>query len=503
MFGILLVFTIITILVFLVTVHLRRLNLQKRFSKFQFISGLPLIGNLFITIGHDNEDYVKLVLNLFEKSGESPGFTWMGTELVFGIDKPEDFQSILSSEKLVKKGFMYSFLGHLNGLFTATPKIWKNHRRLLNSTLSQKMVTNFVPTFNEVSAIMTKQMEEFVGGDIDMYRVMFKASGDSILKTSFGIDWSIQSERGNQLHDALTGWMGCIQQRVMRFWLKWNSVYHLTEQYQNERSLFHTLEHFYMAAYEAKVVDLAEKKIHGFDEINEANEKNNMNFIQKCIKLKDENKFTMDDIRDELGTLFVASLDTSAIAIKVITLMLAINQEYQERVLDEMREIFENADDPVTSDDLAKMTFLELIIKESFRLFPIGPFAARECIQDFEFRDTIIPKGTIFVMNVLKMQRDPIYWGENSLEFLPERFLPENFANIPPYAYVPFSAGLRNCIGYRYALASLKVSLAYILRQYKLTSKLRFQDIRIQANIVLKIMNENPVQLQRREWKKK
>lgn len=501
MFAILLIITVSTILISLVNVQFGRLQLEKRFKDFTFISGLPLIGNLFITIGQSNQDFVKLLNAIFGQT-ESPGYTWMANQLLIGIDKPEDIQAVLTSNITLKKAHMFKHIGHLNSLFVSPPKIWKKHRRWLSSTLSQKMVNDFVPMFNEGFKMMADQMEEFIDKDVDMCHVMFKASGDIALRTSFGIKWSIQNERGVVLHNAVSKFLNSVQQRMIRFWLKWDLIYKWTSQYKKEMAMKDTYESFCRAAYEAKVVEIAEKKCMGIDEINEARENNSMNFIQKCFQLKDENKFTMDDVHDELGFLFLASTDTSSNTIQAITLLLAINQNCQDRVFDELYEIFENQNDFVTTEHLGKMKYLELIIKESLRLFPIAPFFLRENSEDFQFRGVVVPKGTYFIMNILKIQRNQKYWGDNSMEFYPERFLTENFAKVHPYAYVPFSAGARNCVGKMYAMAALKISLAHILRRYKLTSRLKFEDIQIQANIVMKIINENPIQLHKRNWEK-
>lgn len=110
-----------------------------------------------------------------------------------------------------------------------------------------------------------------------------------------------------------------------------------------------------------------------------------------------------------------------------------------------MREIFEDVNEPVTNEHLSRMTFLELVIKESIRHFPIAPYIGRECTADFSINGGIIPKGSQIFLNVLRMNKNPQFYGENAHEFYPERFLPENCAEWHPYLFVPFSAGPRNC----------------------------------------------------------
>lgn len=112
-------------------------------------------------------------------------------------------------------------------------------------------------------------------------------------------------------------------------------------------------------------MDLAEKLANGEDELAEAKENFAQNYLQKCLQMEREQKWSDLNVCEELDTIFVGSVDTTATTVNGITLMLAIHQEYQERVVDEMREIFQDIDEPVTSDHIARMTFLELCMKES------------------------------------------------------------------------------------------------------------------------------------------
>lgn len=81
----------------------------------------------------------------------------------------------------------------------------------------------------------------------------------------------------------------------------------------------------------------------------------------------------------------------------------------------------------------------------------------------------MIPKDSTITMPILLLHRDPAIWP-NPLKFDPDRFLPENMKHMHPYAYIPFSAGPRNCIGQRYGLLKNKIILTAILRNWRIKS---------------------------------
>lgn len=150
--------------------------------------------------------------------------------------------------------------------------------------------------------------------------------------------------------------------------------------------------------------------------------------------------------------------ETSARVVSHTLLMLAIHPKVQAKVVSELQQVFGSTGAMLDYNSLNQLVFLDMVLKETMRLFPVLPFSARYTSDEFQIGNQkltdrvittvdfwyfpgeyTIPQGATIVVCAYTVQRDKSYWGDDADLFKPERFEPEHFNKVPPYAYTPFT----------------------------------------------------------------
>ncbi|XP_040009490.1 cytochrome P450 3A40-like isoform X2 [Xiphias gladius] len=209
-------------------------------------------------------------------------------------------------------------------------------------------------------------------------------------------------------------------------------------------------------------------------ERNKNNCKKRVDFMQLMVESQISEK-NQDDTSSQKGLtdheilsqamIFIfAGYETSSSTLAFIAYNLATHPHIQKTLQEEIDETFPEKGQP-TCEALMHMEYLDMVINESMRLYPVITRLERKSKASVEVNGVTIPKETVIFIPVYTLHRDPVLWPEPEA-FKPERFSKENKDNIDPYAFLPFGSGPRNCIGMRFALLTMKLALVEILQKF-------------------------------------
>jgi len=184
--------------------------------------------------------------------------------------------------------------------------------------------------------------------------------------------------------------------------------------------------------------------------------------------------FTDQQIKDEALTFVLAGHETTGNLMTWTLYLLMRHEEVLKACQEEVDRVLGNETSP-TFEHLADLQIIEAVLYESLRLYPPAPFFIRECIEPHTIntpdnqQQIYIPIGTKILVSAYAIHRNEKYWP-NPNEFNYKRWLRDPVSKLKPklphpFAFLPFAAGTRNCIGQNFAILEAKVMLAMLVQQ--------------------------------------
>jgi cytochrome P450 len=176
---------------------------------------------------------------------------------------------------------------------------------------------------------------------------------------------------------------------------------------------------------------------------------------------------TDDLIRDQLLTMFIAGHDTSTASLSWTLYLLGKHPDALARARAEVDSVLTTGVEPPTSEQLGRLSYLDLVFKEALRMFPPIHVGNRNTAEEVTIAGYRVPAGTRVMYSIYLSHRDKDLWPDPEL-FRPERFERGQDEKRQPLTYVPFGGGPRNCIGAAFAQVEAKVVLSRILQTFDL-----------------------------------
>ncbi|KAL0840546.1 hypothetical protein ABMA28_015764 [Loxostege sticticalis] len=503
---------VITALLYLAMFRFRRRRLYKLASLLPSPdSELPVLGIAYKFAGN-TEHIMNAVKAINYETMKNNGIlrAWIGPNLFIVLVNPADVEYLMKNylEKGDYHRFTRAILG--NGGIFAPVSIWRRRRKVMVPLFSPKIVETFVEVFSKQSEHLVKLLSSYANtGEISMWPFLSSYTLDSVCETTMGVKINAQGNPNTPFLLAMNTLLPLVSERYFQIWLQPDWLYKFFPKYKhhelNKKKLHDFTDEVIKKKREEQKTDM-KNKTESDNEYDLGNYQTKT-FLDHLINLSGgEEGYTNLELREETLTLAVAGTDTSAVATGFTMTLLAKYPHIQEKVYQELHEIFGDSERPLVKEDLLKMKYLDRVVKETMRLYPPVPMIIRKVEQDLKLPSGhLLPAGAIVAIQIWGVHHDAKYWGPTVEEFDPDRFLPERFNLAHPCSFMPFSHGPRNCVGYQYAIMSVKSVLSAVIRRYKLVGepeKTAIPHIRCKVDVMLKAVDGYKLSLERRKPEK-
>uniref|UniRef100_A0A673CBD2 aromatase n=1 Tax=Sphaeramia orbicularis TaxID=375764 RepID=A0A673CBD2_9TELE len=375
----------------------------------------------------------------------------------------------------VKDDLVYNhlrpWLGH--SLLISNGKEWARKRRLLTPAFHFDILKNYITTFNTSTNTMHEKWRSMLTDgktNIEMFNDVTLMTLDSLLKCAFSYNSNCQ-ESTSEYVSAIVELSDLILNRRLRIWHHWDWIYWRTQQGRRFKKALSIVHRFTREVVQKRRTIINHQRMtESQPDLSTAGQRRK-DFVDIILSSKDEDGqgLTNEEVEAEANTFMFAGHDTTASAICWTLYNLAHHDHYQEKCRQEVMDLLQGRDEhEIEWEDLSNLPFTTMCIRESLRLHSPVQAVTRKYTQDMLLPgNRTVPKGVICLVSLYGTHHNPAVWS-NPHEFYPLRFDPNNTSGRSASAFIPFSAGPRNCIGQKFALAELRVVVALTLLRFHL-----------------------------------
>ncbi len=377
----------------------------------------------------------------------------LGPRTAFALFHPDHIYHVFVKHRdnYTKQSRGFKKLRHVvgNGLITSEGNSWLRQRRLLQPAFNAPKLAAFAAPMVAATQEMSQSWESAArsGQSIDVADEMMRLTMRIVGETLLGTDVT------GEASDVGAALSLVIDEMSRRIHSPWNFRERLPVA-RNRR-------------YE-RAIERLDKSVQLIIDQHRTRPAEREDVLTMLMAARDEETGTqMSDkqLRDEVMTFFLAGHETTAKALTWTFYLLSQHVGVRARLQREVDSVL--AGRSATAEDLPKLPYAKQVIQESMRLYPPVWGLARMTAADDQIDDVTIPAGAPVLLAQYVTHRHRTFW-ENPEGFDPDRFLPERSEGRHPYAYFPFGAGPRICIGNHFALIESVLILATVTSRWSL-----------------------------------
>lgn len=436
--------------------------------------GLPIIGNLREFAGKDR---LRHLTSWKETFGDTVYFKILSRD-AYLLTAPDDVYKVLVKEAkkvnkspLLKRG-LTRVLG--NGLLLSEDDFHKRQRRLTQPAFHMQRIANYADTIVDYGEQLVQSWQD--GKDIDMHEEMMTLTMQIIAKVLFDAD---VSQDAQNLGNAITVGIDAVMNKITNVM----SIPEWIPTPANRRAV--------------EAFDLLDVTINDIIASRRETMDDKGDLLSMLLLSVDDDgeRMTDEQVRDEAMTLFLAGHETTANALTWTFYLLSQHPDILHQLQEEVDRVLGRR--RATLEDLKQLTYTEMVINESMRLYPPAWITTRIVVEPMEFDTFTANVDDLLVMSPYLTHRDPALW-DNPEQFDPFHFTEEAEKSRHKFAYFPFGGGPRVCIGNHFAMMEAQLLLATIVQHY--TADLAPNAVVIpQPLVTLRAQNGVPMILRERQ----
>uniref|UniRef100_A0A0N4Z8R6 Cytochrome P450 n=1 Tax=Parastrongyloides trichosuri TaxID=131310 RepID=A0A0N4Z8R6_PARTI len=497
-------FLAITITIFLSFVIKKVRYYLTTLGKVPGISALPLLGNIHQIKIEPDKFYEQFqgIGYMFQNKEARMCKVWFGPLPFVAIYGAKEVEAVLGSSKMLNKLFQYNFLSPWigDGLLISKPDKWKPRRKLLTPAFHYDILKDFVFIFNKHAKTLVGKFDKLAEKDefVDIFHIISLCTLDIICEAALGTDINAQNVHTEYL-DAVFKMKNIVHQRNIKPQFYSDFMFNTVgdgKEHDKCVKILHEFTH--------SVINKRKKMAEEFGGIRKLMEKERheestykMAFLDLMLEMNAKGDLPMEGLLEEVDTFTFEGHDTTSAAMNWFLHLMGANPEIQAKVHHEIDHVLGEEIRPVNFDDIGRLKYLEACVKETLRLYPSVPIFGRTVVEEVNINGFAIPPGTGIAIIPAMVHKDPKYWKDPEI-FDPERFIDTDLKH--PYCYIPFSAGSRNCIGQRFAMMEEKCVIANIMRQFKVQTQMRTDEMRLSAELIIRPMYGNYIKFTKRSY---
>ncbi|XP_061347944.1 cytokinin hydroxylase-like [Gastrolobium bilobum] len=409
---------------------------------------------------HDIHSTVFPYFSRWQNSHGKVFIYWLGTEPFLYIADPE-FLKKMSTEVLAKRWGKPSVFRNDrepmfgNGLVMAEGHEWVRQRHVIApafSPLNLKVMTSMM--MESANQMIDRWITQIKSGniEIDVEREVIATAGEIIARTSFGMN----DENGREVSEKLRALQMTLFKTTRYVGVPFGKCFNVKKTLEAKK-LGKEIDKLLLA-----VITTRKKSIK-----NQTQEDLLGLLLQENHQVDGRlgKRLTTRELVDECKTFFFGGHETTALAISWTLLLLAMHEDWQIQLRDEIREVINDKELDINA--LAGLKKMKWVMNEVLRLYPPAPNVQRQAREDIQVDNLTVPNGTNMWIDVVAMHHDPALWGKDVNEFRPERFMDDiNGGCNHKMGYLPFGFGGRMCVGRNLSFMEYKIMLTLLLSRF-------------------------------------